>query len=69
MRFEVFAKHGNKWHYRGVFSGEDSRYAALSAGIALNRRVIGLRPEGSMARLFVHRFRTIPTIATTWDES
>jgi hypothetical protein len=47
MRFEVFAKYGNRWSYKGVFTAPGSLQAAQKAKQSTGRNVFKVRPEGA----------------------
>ncbi len=43
--FDVWAKYGNRWSYRGTVKARDSRLAAIQISRSSGRRKIKVRPE------------------------
>jgi len=64
MNFEVYRKRGRYWEYLGVNNAADSEKAARRAGYVHNLKVVGVRPDGSNAKLFVYRFKHVPTLTS-----
>ena len=60
MRFEVMAKYGNKWSYKGIFEAKDSRVCAFRAQYILGRNVLRVRPEDSRDKWLVYRLTSAP---------
>ena len=62
MRFEVQAKYGNRWSYKGIFVATDSRKAAFQAQYVTGRNVLRVRPEDSRDKWFVYRITSKPQV-------
>ncbi len=61
MNFETYRKRGKGWEYLGIQrNAVDSRAAALRAGYIQGIKVVGVRPEGSRDKIYVHRFTYVP---------
>jgi hypothetical protein len=60
MRFECFARYGNRWSYLGTVEAKDSRLAALRMQYVHNRNVWGIRPEGSQDKMLIYRITSAP---------
>jgi hypothetical protein len=65
MRFEVCIKYGNRWSYKGIYSANTSRAAALDASYSWNRKVIRVRPEDSRDKWLVYRFQYVGTLTSS----
>jgi hypothetical protein len=64
MSFEVYRRRGRGWQLLDIRRARDSRGAALMSGYAHNCRVLGVRPEYSGAKLFVYRFKHVPSLTS-----
>jgi hypothetical protein len=62
MRFEVYAKYGNRWSYKGIYQARDSRLAAYQAQYSTGRNVLKVRPEDSRDKFLVYRITSAPTV-------
>ncbi len=64
MRFECYAKYGNRWSYRGIIDRQDSRRAAFAMQYIHGRNVWGIRPEGSRDKMLVYRITSAPQVTS-----
>lgn len=64
MDFECFRKRGRHWQYLSTYNASDSRRAAFSCGHIHNLKVIGVRPAGTSVKLFVYRFKHVPSLTS-----
>lgn len=62
MRFEVYAKYGNRWSYKGIFTANDSRLAAFQAQYTTGRNVLKIRPEDSRDKFILYRITSAPQV-------
>ena len=62
LRFECYAKYGNRWSYKGTIQARTSRLAAFHMQYIYGRSVWRIRPEGSRDKFFVYRISSAPML-------
>lgn len=64
MGFEVYRKRGRHWQFIGRYIAEDSLKAARHASYVHNLKVVGVRPEGSLVKVFAYHFRFVHNLTS-----
>jgi len=64
IAFEIYAKYGNRWSYKGIIRATDSRKAAFAAQYIYSRNVWRVRPEGSRDKFIVYRIKSAPQVTS-----
>lgn len=63
MQFEMYRRRGRHWQYLGERTAADSIKAARTTAYVHHLRVVGVRPAGSLDRLYVYRFKHVPLLS------
>lgn len=62
LRYETYRRRGRHWQYLGERDAETMRGAALVAGYVEHCKVVGVRPAGSLDKIYAYRFAYFPEV-------